>query len=168
LLLWRAAFRASAARLSFVPLASTAIGPRAAAPLLPIIGGAAAAGVIPGVWRHADQRDVGTMSVGALAGTPLGAWVLSKSDPLLIRWAIVLFATMLLALWWSGWRYHGKPTIPLTGAAAAEHSCANRRAPDCRYRLGRPISPETLRANIVPALQSRRSFSTQSILPAVC
>jgi uncharacterized protein len=55
------------------------------------------------------------MSVGALAGIPLGAWVLSKSDPLLIRWAIVLFATMLLALWMSGWRYHGKPTISITG-----------------------------------------------------
>jgi hypothetical protein len=53
--------------LIFVPLASTAIGPRAAAPLLLIIDGVAAARLIPGAWRLADKRDVGTMSVGALA-----------------------------------------------------------------------------------------------------
>src|SRR5258708_32798475 len=54
--------------LIFVPLASTAIGPQAAAPLLLIIDGVAAAGLIPNAWRHADRRDVGTMSIGALAG----------------------------------------------------------------------------------------------------
>src|SRR5215467_1046628 len=74
--------------LIFIPLASTAIGPQAAAPLLPIIDGVAAAGLIPGAWRRADRRDAGTMSIGALAGIPLGAWVLTKSDPLWIRWAI--------------------------------------------------------------------------------
>jgi len=83
------AFAAAAARgfsgfgsaLIFVPLASTAIGPQAAAPLLLIIDGVAAAGLIPNAWRHADKRDVGIMSIGALAGTPLGAWALTKSDP---------------------------------------------------------------------------------------
>ena len=56
--------------LIFVPLASTAIGPHAAAPLLLIIDGIAAAGLIPNAWRHADKRDVGTMSIGALVGVP--------------------------------------------------------------------------------------------------
>src|SRR5258708_29345127 len=63
--------------LLFVPLASTAIGPQAAAPLLLIIDGVAAAGLIPGAWRHADRRDVGTMSVGALAGIPLATCALT-------------------------------------------------------------------------------------------
>jgi Sulfite exporter TauE/SafE len=123
--------------LIFVPLASTAIGPRAAAPLLLIIDGVAAAGLIPGAWRHADKRDVGTMSAGALAGIPLGAWVLIKSDPLLIRWAIALFGTLLLALLMLGWRYsrqvnnfdhrnHRRCSWP------AGRSCADRRASDCR------------------------------------
>src|SRR5215831_14487349 len=72
--------------LIFVPLASTAIGPQAAAPLLLLIDGVTAVGLVPNAWRHADKRDVGTMSIGALAGIPLGAWILVKSDPLLIRW----------------------------------------------------------------------------------
>src|SRR5215470_18430363 len=107
--------------LIFIPLASSAIGPRAAAPLLLIIDGVAAAGLIPGAWRRADRRDAGTMSIGALAGIPLGAWVLTKSDPLFIRWSVALFGALLLALLMSGWRYRGRPTASITvsvGAAA--------------------------------------------------
>jgi uncharacterized protein len=123
--------------LIFMPLASTVIGPQAAAPLLLIIDGVAAAGLIPRAWRHADRSDVGTMSIGALAGIPLGAWVLIKSDPLWIRWAVALFGTLLLALLMSGWRYRGKPTIATTvmvGAAdrPAGRGRANRWAPGRR------------------------------------
>jgi len=118
---WRAVFSGFGSALIFIPLASTVIGPKAAAPLLLIIDGVAAAGLIPRAWRHADRRDVGIMSIGALAGIPLGAWVLIKSDPLWIRWAVALFGTLLLALLMSGWRYRGKPAIATTvmvGAAA--------------------------------------------------
>jgi uncharacterized protein len=140
--------------LIFVPLASTALGPKAAAPLLLIIDGVAAAGLIPAAWPHADKRDVGTMSIGALAGIPLGAWVLVKSDPLLIRWGIALFGTLLLALLMSGWRYHGKPTVALTvivGAAAGLLGGAAQIGgpPIVAYWLSRPIPAETVRANIV-------------------
>jgi len=140
--------------LIFVPLASTAIGPQAAAPLLLIIDGVAAAGLIPNAWRHADRRDVGTMSIGALAGIPLGAWVLIKSDPLWIRWAVALFGTLLLALLMSGWRYRGKPTIATTvmvGAAAGLLGGAAQIGgpPIVAYWLSRPMKAETVRANIV-------------------
>lgn len=140
--------------LIFVPLASTAIGPRAAAPLLLIIDGIAAAGLIPRALRHADRRDAGTMSIGALAGIPLGAWVLIKSDPLLIRWGIALFGTLLLALLMSGWRYRGKPTAAITigvGAAAGLLGGAAQVGgpPIVAYWLSRPIPAETVRANIV-------------------
>ena len=140
--------------LIFVPLASTALGPKAAAPLLLIIDGIAAAGLIPGAWRHADKRNVATMSVGALAGIPLGAWVLIKSDPLLIRWGIALFGTLLLALLMSGWRYHGKPTAALTAIVGAAAGLLGGAAqiggpPIVAYWLSRPVPAEIVRANIV-------------------
>src|SRR5258708_548500 len=159
LLLTISAFVAALARgfsgfgsaLIFVPLASTAIGPQAAAPLLLIIDGVAAAGLIPGAWRHADRRDVGTMSIGALAGIPLGAWVLIKSDPLWIRWAVALFGTLLLALLMSGWRYRGKPTIATTVMVAGLLGGAAQIGgpPIVAYWLSRPMKAETVRANIV-------------------
>jgi len=94
------------------------------------------------------------MSVGALAGIPLGAWVLIKSDPLLIRWGIALFGTLLLALLMSGWRYHGKPTAALTaivGAAAGVLGGAAQIGgpPIVAYWLSRPVPAEIVRANIV-------------------
>jgi uncharacterized membrane protein YfcA len=162
LLLAISAFAAGLARgfsgfgsaLIFVPLASTAIGPQAAAPLLLIIDGVAATGLIPRAWRHADRRDVGTMSIGALAGIPLGAWVLIKSDPLWIRWAVALFGALLLALLMSGWRYRGKPTTATTvmvGAAAGLLAGAAQIGgpPIVAYWLSRAIAAETVRANIV-------------------
>jgi uncharacterized protein len=140
--------------LIFMPLASTAIGPKAAAPLLLIIDGVAAAGLIPDAWRRADKRDVGTMSIGTLAGVPIGAWVLITSDPVLIRWAIALFGTLLLALLMSGWRYRGKPTNAITaivGAAAGLLSGAAQIGgpPIVAYWLSRPILAATMRANII-------------------
>jgi uncharacterized protein len=140
--------------LIFVPLASTAIGPHAAAPLVLIIDGVAAAGLIPSAWRQADRRDVGTMSLGAFAGIPLGAWVLIKSDPLWIRWAVVVFGTLLLALLISGWRYSGKPALATTvivgGMAGLLSGAAQIGGPPIvAYWLSRPMKAETVRANIV-------------------
>jgi uncharacterized protein len=140
--------------LIFMPLASITIGPQAAAPLLLIIDGVAAAGLIPRAWRHADRRDVGIMSIGALAGIPLGAWVLINSDPLWIRWAVALFGTLLLALLMSGWRYRGKPTTAISvgvGAAAGLLGGAAQIGgpPIVAYWLSRPMKAETVRANIV-------------------
>src|SRR5215472_17761255 len=140
-------FSGFGAALIFVPLASTATGPQAAAPLLLIIDGVAAAGLIPSAWRHADRRDAGTMSIGALAGIPLGAWVLIKSDPLWIRWAIAVFGTLLLALLMSGWRYRGKPSAAITvsvGAAAGLLGGAAQVGgpPIVAYWLSRPIPAE--------------------------
>jgi len=140
--------------LIFVPLASTAIGPQAAAPLLLIIDGVAAAGLVPDAWRRADRHDAGTMSIGALAGVPLGAWVLTKSDPLFIRWSVALFGALLLALLMSGWRYRGRPTASITVAVGGVAGLLSGVAqvggpPVVAYWLSRAIPAETVRANIV-------------------
>jgi len=140
--------------LIFVPLASTAIGPQAAAPLLMIIDGVAASGLIPHAWQHADRRDAGTMAIGALAGVTLGACALTKSDPLLIRWAIALLGTLLLVLLMSGWRYRGKPTAVVTIAVGGVSGLLSGAAqvggpPIVAYWLSRATAAETMRANIV-------------------
>jgi uncharacterized protein len=155
--------------LIFVPLASTAIGPHAAAPLLLVIDGIMAAGLIPHAWRHADRRDVGTMSIGALAGIPLGAWALTQSDPSTIRWAIALFGMLLLALLMSGWRYRGRPTTAVTvgvgGLAGLLSGVAQVGGPPIvAYWLSRAISTETVRANIVLYFAIATVFSVVAYL----
>jgi uncharacterized protein len=140
--------------LIFVPLASTAIGPQAAAPLLLLIDGVAAAGLIPNAWRHADRHDVGTISIGGLVGLPIGAWVLIKSDPLAIRWAIAVFGMFLLALLMSSWRFRGQPraavTVGIGGVAGLLSGVAQVGGPPIvAYWLSRSLPAETVRANIV-------------------
>ncbi len=100
--------------LIFMPLASSVIGAQIASPLLLLIDFLTTLTLIPNAAKRADKRDVSIISVGALIGIPLGTMVLALADPLLVRWIIALLIISLLVLLMSGWRFHGKPTIPLT------------------------------------------------------
>lgn len=162
LLLLATAFVAGLARgfsgfgtaLIFVPVASALLGPKTAVPLLLVMDAIVAVGMIPGAWRIGNRAEVGLMSIGALLGVPLGAYVLAISDPIALRWAIVALVVGLLALLVSGWRYHGRPKLPLTvgvGAVAGLLSGAAQVGgpPVVAYWLGGAIPARTVRANIV-------------------
>ena len=147
-------FSGFGAALIFVPLASAVIGPKLAAPLLLIIDAVAALGLIPDAWRRADKRSVGTMTLGALFGVPLGAYVLTHIDPLMIRWAIVGLVVSLLGLLMSGWRYRDEPAAPLTvgvgGVSGFFSGVAQVGGPPVvAYWLGGAIPAATVRANII-------------------
>lgn len=147
-------FSGFGAALVFVPLASAAIGPKLAVPLLLVIDAATSLGMIPNAWRNADKREVGMMSLGALVGVPVGTYVLANADPLTIRWAIVGLVAVMLALLMSGWRYHGRPKAAITvGVGAASGFCGGAAQvggpPVIAYWLGGAVKPVTVRANIV-------------------
>lgn len=157
-----AAFVASLARgfsgfggaLIFVPLASAAVGPQAAAPILLLIDGAAQLALLKAAWRGADRREVAVMAAGALLGIPLGAAILAHVDPMALRWAIAALIVAMLALLISGWRYHGRPTSAATasvGFAAGILSGAVQAGgpPVVAYWLGGSTSAPMVRANII-------------------
>lgn len=147
-------FSGFGAALIFIPLGSAAVGPTLAVPLLLIIDAVTTLGMLPGAWRQADRRDVGTMATGAFFGIPAGAYVLANADPLTIRWAIVVLVVAMLALLVSGWRYHGRPKAPVTvlvGGLAGFCSGAAQAGgpPVVAYWLGGATARGTVRANIV-------------------
>jgi uncharacterized protein len=107
-------FSGFGAALIFVPLASVALGPQRAAPLMLVLEVLAIALLTPGAWKLADRREVGWLALGAAAGTPLGAAVLALADPLALRWGVALTILGLLGLLVSGWRFQGRPTRPVT------------------------------------------------------
>ncbi|UGV28768.1 sulfite exporter TauE/SafE family protein [Rhodopseudomonas boonkerdii] len=100
--------------LIFIPLASSIVGAKVASPLLLLIDFATSLPLIPNAVRHADKRDVGIISLGALIGVPIGTAALAFADPLAVRWGIAALILLLLLLLASGWRYPGRPTIPVT------------------------------------------------------
>lgn len=147
-------FSGFGAALIFIPLASALLGPRVAVPLLLVTDGIMAAGMIPGAVRKADRGEVGTMALGALVGVPLGTWVLTALDPLVLRWAIAALVAAMLALLLSGFRFRGHPRPPLTvlvGLISGLFSGAAQVGgpPVVTYWLGGTVPASTVRANIV-------------------
>ena len=58
-------FSGFGAALIFVPLASVALGPQGAAPLMLVLEALAIALLTPGAWKLADRRQVGVLALGA-------------------------------------------------------------------------------------------------------
>jgi uncharacterized membrane protein YfcA len=147
-------FSGFGAALIFVPLASTVVSPKVAAPLLLITDAVLAVGFIPDAFRRADKREVGIMALGALFGIPLGTWILVRTDPTVIRWAVVVLASLMLALLISGWRYRGRPTAPLTfGVGSFAGVCSGAAQVGgpaiVTYWLGSPGAAAIVRANVI-------------------
>ncbi|MCR0984664.1 sulfite exporter TauE/SafE family protein [Roseomonas populi] len=147
-------FSGFGAALIFIPLASVALGPRVAVPLLLMVDNVTASPLIPAAWRGAERREVASLLVGALIGTPAGTWLLLHLDPIALRWGMCGLALVMLALLASGWRYHGRPALPLSigvGAASGILSGAAQMGgpPVVAYWLGGAIPAARVRANIV-------------------
>jgi uncharacterized membrane protein YfcA len=140
--------------LIFVPLASSVVGPRLAAPLLLIVDAVAASSLIPNAWRNAARREVGTMAAGALVGVPLGALLLAMADPLALRWGLASMVAVSLVVLVSGWRYRGRRTKPVTVgvglvAGLLSGSIQVGGPPVIAYWLSSPLGPHIVRANFV-------------------
>jgi uncharacterized protein len=147
-------FSGFGAALIFIPLASTAIEPMVAAALLLVIDIVMAAPLFPKAWTIADKRNVGAMLLGTLAGVPVGTFVLTRSDPVSIRWMIAALVLVMLALLMSGWRFHGKPTASVDAGVGLVAGLFSGIAqvggpPVVAYWLGAAKAPDLVRANIV-------------------
>jgi uncharacterized protein len=150
--------------LIFMPLASSMASPRLVAALLLIIDLVAAAPLIPNAWQKADRKATAVIVAGALIGVPLGTYFLTRLDPVTTRWIISCFVLALLLLLISGWRYRGRDYVPLSiGIGAVSGFCSGLAQtggpPIVGYWLGRPISSEIARANIVLYFAACDSFS---------
>ncbi|MEK9176785.1 MAG: sulfite exporter TauE/SafE family protein, partial [Patescibacteria group bacterium] len=147
-------FSGFGAGLIYIPIASAVIGSKLAVPLLLILEIAATAGLIPDAWRRAERREAGVMMLGALIGVPIGAYILTKIDPVIVRWILVASIVPMLALLVSGWRYHRKPALPLSVVVGTVSGFFSGFAqiggpPVIMYWLGGQGKPDTVRANLV-------------------
>ncbi len=112
-------FSGFGAALVFVPLASAAVGPRDAVPLLAILEFMAGFVFLRGAWRDADRVGAATMAAGAMVGVPAGALILARTDPVALRWGLCMLVVVAVVVLASGWRWRGgaRPALTLTGGA---------------------------------------------------
>ncbi len=140
--------------LVFVPLASAAVGPREAVPVLALLEVFAVLAFLPNAWRLSDRREAGLMSAGAVLGVPLGAAVLASADPVALRWGLAGLVLAAVAVLASGWRYRGRPAAPLTlfvggvGGTMSGAAMLGGVAPAVYWLGGAASSAARVRANM--------------------
>jgi len=100
--------------LIYIPLVAAIYEPRIAAPTLLLIDLAGSAPfTIRELWR-CNWREVAPTTIAAALCVPLGVMALVLIDPIVLRWFIAFLVLSLLAVLVSGWRYHAKPTMPVS------------------------------------------------------
>jgi len=108
----------------FMPLASIVIGPVAALALIWVVDAPFALPLAANAMKRAEWREVVPLLVAATLTLPLGLALLIWLDRDSMRWILALLVLAAVALMASGWRYHGRPGIPLSlGVGALSGLC---------------------------------------------
>lgn len=139
--------------LIFVPLISAIYEPKIAATTLLLIDSASGIPYAVKAFPDCDWRDVGPLTAASLVLFPLGTFLLVAVDPIWLRWFIGFFVLSALPLLAGGWRYHGKPKLPITlGVGAISGLTAGAvqigGPPVILYWLGGALKAATVRANM--------------------
>ena len=100
--------------LIYVPLISAVYDPRTAAGTFLLIDFATGVAVVPTVWRQTNWREVLPLVASAAFAAQFGTLILQYADPVALRWGIAAVVILLLLVLMSGWRYHGRPILPVT------------------------------------------------------
>jgi len=140
--------------LIYIPLISAVYEPRIAAATLLLIDFISSAPFSVREFPRCSWREVGPIAIVAALMAPVGALALLLADPIVLRWVISALVLILLAVLVSGWRYQGRPTLPVmagVGALAGLGSGAVQIAgpPVIIFWLGGRQDAITVRANLM-------------------
>lgn len=140
--------------LVYIPLISAVYEPRIAAPTLLLIDLLGSAPFTIRELPRCNWREVGPVTASAAVAVPLGTMALVLIDPVVLRWIIAILVLILLAVLASGWRYHGRPSLPVTagvGLIAGLGSGAVQIAGPAViiFWLGGASDPKVVRANFM-------------------
>jgi uncharacterized membrane protein YfcA len=100
--------------LIYIPLASAAYGPKAAAAAFVLIDFFCTIPLAIRAWPACNKREVLPLTLACALTIPFGALLLLHVDPTWVRWGIAALILGLLAVLFSGWRYRGQASLPLT------------------------------------------------------
>src|SRR3954469_12475740 len=100
--------------LIYIPLIAAVYEPRIAAATLLLIDLVGSAPFTIRELPRCNWREVVPVTAAAALAVPLGTMALIWVDPIVLRWLIAVLVLTLLGALASGWRYHGKPTLPVS------------------------------------------------------
>jgi uncharacterized membrane protein YfcA len=147
-------FAGFGAGMIFMPVATSVMLPSTAAAAFLFIDGIVALPLVIRALRICDWATVLPAVIGAIVFVHFGAWLLANADVLVLRWSIFAIVTGLLLLLVSGWRYHRKPTKPVSlgvGAVAGILGGISQVSgpPVVAFWLSSAKEPAIVRANLI-------------------
>lgn len=140
--------------LIYIPLISAIYEPRIAAATLLLIDFISSTPFSVREFSRCNWREVTPIAVVAAVMTPIGTLALIFADPIMLRWIISLLVVVLLLVLASGWRYHGRPTLPVMAAVGAMSGLGSGAVqiagpPVIIFWLGGRSDARTVRANLM-------------------
>lgn len=147
-------FAGFGAGMIFMPVAASVMLPSTAAAAFLFIDGVVALPLVVRALRLCDWATVLPAVIGAVTCVHFGAWLMANTDVLLLRWVIFAIVTGVLLLLISGWRYHRKPTRPVSlgvGAVAGILGGVSQISgpPMVAFWLSSAKEPAIVRANLI-------------------
>lgn len=139
----------------FVPIATVAVGPVAAAGLLWVIDFPFAWMLAVSSWRRVAWRSLMPLLVGSILFVPIGVLILTRADPLASRWIVVASILLGVTALATGWRYHGRPNAGLSFGVGGMAGIASGLA----QMGGLPIAIFWLAAQTLDARQVRDNLN---------
>jgi uncharacterized protein len=100
--------------LIYIPLVAAVYEPRVAAVTLLLIDTVGAAPFTIGATRLCTWSEVLPIFLSAAVAIPIGTMALLMVDAIVLRWFIAVLVLALVAVLISGWRYRGRPRLPIT------------------------------------------------------
>jgi uncharacterized membrane protein YfcA len=146
-------FAGFGAAMVMTPVFSALYGPAVGVALCLLLEIVVALPLLPRAVGMVNWRRIGLILVAAIAGAPLGNFVLTLLAPGPMRWAISAIVLGAVAMLASGWRYHGRPHIAATLTTGVSSGFLNGLSgmagpPIIFYYLAGKESATAVRANL--------------------
>ena len=105
-------------------------------------------------FAYCTWPEVLPMYIAAAIAVPIGTLALLVIDPIVLRWFIAFLVLSLVGVLMSGWRYHGRPRLPITAAVGLFSGFGSGAVqiagpPVLIYWLGTANNVITVRANFL-------------------
>lgn len=136
------------------PVLSPLWGPTIGVPVAALVEFVPAIQLTPRAIPHAQWRTVWLMGIPALILIPAGSWLLITLPNEIVRRAVALAVLFMVAMLWSGWRYRGRRTAPISAGVGAVSGLLSGTTgvggpPVILYLMAGDEGPVVLRANMV-------------------
>ncbi len=136
------------------PLLSLLWGPTIGVPVAALIEFVPAVQLTPRAIPHAQWRLVWLLGIPALVLIPAGSWLLISLPNEVVRRTVAGVVLILVAMLWSGWRYRGPRTRPISAGVGAVSGLLSGTTgiggpPVILYLMAANERPTVLRANMI-------------------